>query len=489
MTALETLRSRLAELADLRVIEGLATWDQLVMMPPDGGPERGDQLATLARLSHEHATAPEIGEWLGELEAAELDPLDRDIVRLARRDWERARRVPSELAAELSRAHVEGHERWREARAADDFAIFAPALARNVELARAYGECLAEEGGVYEALIYDYDYGLGTGELRRLFSDLGERLAPLVEQARGRGGRGASSLPEVPRDAQQRAVESILRRVGVEERSWRLDVSAHPFSASMGRSDQRITTRYDDGGIESLLSSLHEFGHALYERQIDPALDRTNLMGGTSMSIHESQSKLWENHVARHPAFAAVMSEELAAGGYEIEPQRLHEAIVAVEPSLIRVSADPVTYPLHIVLRFELELALIEGDLAVAEVPAAWGEGMQRLLGLPVPSDALGCLQDVHWSEGAFGYFPSYAVGCLIAASLWEALERDLGPREEDLARGEVGAIKDWLAEHVHRHGRRLDTIPLVQQATGGGLQIDPFVRYAEPFASAAAPR
>ncbi len=486
MTALETLRSRLAELADLQVMAGLATWDQLVMMPPDGGPERGEQLGTLARITHEHATAAEIGEWLGQLDGGELGPLDADIVRLARRDWERARRVPSELAAELSRAHVEGHERWREARATDDFSIFAPALERNVELARAYAECVADGGGLYEALIYDYDYGLRTEDLRRVFSELGEQLAPLVDEARG---RPSPVRPEVPHAAQRHAVESILRRVGVEDRSWRLDVSAHPFSSSMGRGDQRITTRYEDGGIESLLSSLHEFGHALYERQVDPALDRTNLSGGTSMSIHESQSKLWENHVARHPAFAAVMSEELAAGGYEIAPQRLHESIVAVEPSLIRVSADPVTYPLHIVLRFELELALIEGDLAVAEVPAAWGEGMGRLLGLPVPSDALGCLQDVHWSEGAFGYFPSYALGCVIAAALWEALEREEGSRAEALARGEVGAIKDWLGEHVHRHGRRLDTIPLVEQATGAGLEIDPFLRYAAPFASATAPR
>ena len=489
MNALESLHARLAEVADLRALEMLATWDQLVMMPPDGGAERGHQLGSLARVRHEQATAPEIGEWLSELETDDLDPLERDIVRLAWRDWERERRVPSELAAELSRAHVEGHERWREAREADDFSIFAPALERNVELARSYGECLAEEGGVYEALIYDYDYGLRTEELRRLFSELGERLAPLVEQARERGGRAAPIRPEVPREAQQHAVESILRRVGVDARGWRLDVSAHPFSSAMGRGDQRITTRYEDGGIESLLSSLHEFGHALYERQVDPALDRTNLAGGTSMSIHESQSKLWENHVARHPAFAAVMSEELAAGGYDVDPGRLHESIVAVEPSLIRVSADPVTYPLHIVLRFELELALIDGDLSVADVPAAWRDGMRRVLGVEVPSDALGCLQDVHWSEGAFGYFPSYAVGCVIAASLWEALERDIGPREEALARGEVGELKDWLAVHVHRHGRRLDTIPLVEQATGSGLEIEPFVRYAEPFASAAAPR
>jgi carboxypeptidase Taq len=479
------LRARVAEIADLRSLDTLATWDQLVMMPPGGAAERGNQVATLARITHDRATAEEVGGWLEELAGAELDELDADLVRIARRDWERAHRVPSELAAELSAAHAQGHERWREARAADDFAAFVPALERNVELARAYASCVAEDGdGLYQALIYDYDYGLRTDELQRLFGALGERLAPLVEEA---AGRAPAPRPDVPGKAQRYAVESVLRRVGVEPGSWRLDVSAHPFSTAMARTDQRITTRYEDGGIESLLSSLHEFGHALYERQIDERLDRTNLGAGTSMSIHESQSKLWENHIARHPSFASVLADELAAGGYEITPASLYEAIVAVEPSLIRVSADPVTYPLHIVLRFELELALIDGQLAVGDLPTAWNDGMRRLLGVEVPSDALGCLQDVHWSEGAFGYFPSYAMGCLIAASLWEALEGELGPRGEALERGEVDDIKGWLRERVHRYGRRLDTVPLVERATGRGLEIDPFIRYATPFASVGA--
>src|SRR5207245_1909724 len=203
-----------------------------------------------------------------------------------------------------------------------------------------------------------------------------------------------------------------------------------------------------------------------------------NLGRGTSMSMHESQSKLWENHVARSPAFAEVLAAELGAGGFRVAPAELHATLVGVEPSLIRVSADPLTYPLHIIVRFELELALIEGDLAVADLPGAWREGMLRLLGVEVPSDALGSLPDVHWGAGNFGYFPSYALGCLIAAQLWEALEGELGSREEDLRRGEVAPIQRWLAERVHRHGRRLDTIPLVEQATGAGLRVEPFLRY-----------
>ncbi|MGO9487498.1 MAG: carboxypeptidase M32 [Solirubrobacteraceae bacterium] len=483
MTAIEKLRVRMAELADLSALEMLASWDQLVMMPERGASGRGHQLGSLAQITHERATAPEIGEWLEELAGADLDAIDQDVVRLARRDWERARRVPPELAAELSRAHADGQESWRVARQNDDFQAFAPALERNVELARAYGVCVAGEagGGPYQALLDDYDFGLAVADLKRLFKALSASLSPLVEQARG---NRRPAQPEIPAAIQQRAVDAILSRVGVTADSWRVDVSAHPFTAWMGRRDTRITTRYGDGGVESLLSSLHEYGHALYERQVDPALDRTNLGTGTSMSIHESQSKLWENHVARNRAFAGVMAGELGRAGHPIDPDELHAAMVGVEPSLVRVSADPLTYPLHIVLRFELELAMIEGDLAVADLPAAWRDGMRALLGLEVPSDALGALQDIHWGGGSFGYFPSYALGTLIAASLWEAIERDVGPREQSLATGDVSSIQQWLAERVHRYGRRLDTVPLVEQATGTGLEIEPFLRYVTPFAA-----
>ncbi len=485
MHALEQLRGRMAELSDLAAIEMLAGWDQLVMMPGEGAAARAQQLGTLARLTHERATGEEIGGWLQEIDRAAdeaaLGEVDRDIVRVARRDWERARRVPDELAVELAQASADGQEIWQRARADDDFAAFAPALARNVELARAYGECVRSEGeGRYEALLGDYDFGLRTSELRRVFGELAQALPPLAAQARVRSPRRTL---EVPVDAQRAAVTGTLRRLGVEEASWRVDVSAHPFTAWIGRGDSRVTTRYSDGEVESLLSSLHEYGHALYERQVDPALDRTNLGAGTSMSIHESQSKLWENHVARSPAFAEVLAAELGAGGFAVAPAELHAALVGVEPSAIRVSADPLTYPLHIVVRFELELALIDGDLAVADLPAAWREQMRRLLGVEVASDALGCLQDVHWGAGSFGYFPSYALGCLIAAQLWEAMEAELGPREDDLRRGEVAPIQRWLGEHVHRYGRRLDTMPLVERATGRALEIEPFLRYVTPLA------
>ncbi len=485
MQALEQLRARMAELSDLTAVGMLAGWDQLVMMPADGAAARAHQLGTLARLTHERATAAAIGEWLDEIDtlaqAGELGEIDRDIVRIARRDWERARRVPDELAVERARAEADGQEIWQQARANDDFQAFVPALRRNVELARAYGECVAQDGeSRYEGLLGDYDFGLRTSELRRVFGALARELPPLAAEA---SMRSPHRTLEVPIDAQRAAVEGIMRRLGVDDASWRVDVSTHPFTAWVGRGDSRVTTRYGDGEVESLLSSLHEYGHALYERQVDTALDRTNLGTGTSMSIHESQSKLWENHVARSPAFAEVLAAELGAGGFAVSAADLHAALVGVEPSLVRVSADPLTYPLHIVLRFELELALIDGDLAVTDVPDAWREQMRSLLGVEVPSDALGCLQDVHWGAGAFGYFPSYALGCLIAAQLWEAMEGELGSREDDLRCGEVAPIQRWLGERVHRFGRRLDTVPLVEHATGRALEIEPFLRYVAPLA------
>jgi carboxypeptidase Taq len=481
MNGLEKLRERTGELADLECVQMLMSWDQLVMMPSDGAGARSEQLGTLARLNHERARDEALGEWLADLDGAELEGIDGDIVRLARRDWERARLVPEELAAELARAGVAGQQQWQAARAADDFAMFAPALERNVELAREYGRCVAPEGWTpYEGLLGDYDFGLRAEDLRRLFGALAESLPPLVGEAER---CSPARTLEVPVSAQQGAVDGTLARLGVDPASWRVDVSAHPFTAWIGRGDTRVTTRYSDGNVESLLSSLHEYGHALYERQIDPALARTNLGRGTSMSVHESQSKLWENHVARSAAFAELLARELATAGFPIAAAELHATMVGVQRSLIRVSADALTYPLHIILRFDLELAMIEGDLTVSELPEAWRLGVRELLDLDVPSDALGCLQDVHWGAGSFGYFPSYALGCLIAAQLWEALERDLGPREQDLREGEVGSIQAWLGERVHRYGRRLDTTELIQHATGEPLSINPFLRYVQPLA------
>jgi len=481
MSALQSLRDRLAELVDLTSLGRLAAWDQRTMMPPGGAAARARQFAALERITHARATSDDIGAWLDAIDGdGELGDVDRDLVRLARRDWEHDRRVPTELAATRVQASAEAQAVWHEARATSDFALFAPALERNVELAREYAACFDHGGHPYDALLADYDYGLSAARVREIFDPLARALPPLVEEA---AARPAPPAVAVPAEAQEAAVRGVLRRLGVEERQWRVDASPHPFSLTMSRTDLRVTTRYTGAGVESLLAAVHEYGHALYEHQIAPELERTNLGSGTSMSVHESQSKLWENHVARHRAFADVMAAELANAGVTVAPSALHALTVHVRPSLIRVEADQLTYPLHIVMRFELELALIEGTLAVADLPAAWQDGMRRLLGVEVPDDARGVLQDIHWAAGSFGYFPSYALGCLIAAQLWERLEGELGNQDEALARADVAAIRAWLGERVHRHGRRLDTEPLVAHATGGAIDPEPFLRYASAAA------
>jgi carboxypeptidase Taq len=484
MPALSSLRERLAELSDLHALARLAAWDQRTMMPPLGAPARGQQVSTLQRLVHDRQTDEEIGAWLDELDGDGdgLSDVDRDLVRVARRDWDRARRIPKQLAGDLALAAAEGQAAWQTARAASDFAAFAPALRRNVELAREYAACFPDVEHPYDAHLADYDFGLTATRVRELFDPLAERLTELAAQA---ADRPATPPLSVPLEAQKAAVDAVLKRLGVTEDSWRVDVSPHPFTSWLSAQDTRVTTRFNpEAQFESVLAAMHEFGHGLYERQIPPELHRTNVGRGPSMSAHESQSKLWENHVGRNAAFAPVLVAELRAGGFEIAPEALHAAITAVQPSLIRVSADPLTYPLHIVLRFDLEVALMEGSLEVADLPAAWSDGMRRLLGIEVPDDAHGVLQDTHWSAGSFGYFPSYALGCLIAAQLWEALEADIGSQDDALRSGDVAAVRTWLAAHVHRHGRRLDTEPLVETATGRGIDIEPYLRFVAPFVS-----
>src|SRR4051794_8326242 len=482
MPALDSLRERLAELADLHALARLAAWDQRTMMPPLGAPARANQVATLQRLLHDRETDDEIGAWLDALDGDGdgLDAIDRDLVRVARRDWERARRVPKDLAGNLALASAEGQAAWQAARAASDFAAFAPALRRNVGLARDYAACFPDAAHPYDAHLADYDFGLTAARVREIFDPLAERLTALAAEA---ADRPAVPPLTVPLAAQQAAVDAVLARLGVTEDSWRVDVSAHPFTSWLSAQDTRVTTRFNpEAQLESVLAAMHEYGHALYERQIPPELQRTNVGRGPSMSAHESQSKLWENHVGRSPAFAPVIAAELATGGFDIEPAALHAAIVAIKPSLIRVSADPLTYPLHIVLRFDLEVALMERSLDVADLPAAWNDGMRRLLGVEVPDDAHGVLQDTHWSAGSFGYFPTYALGSLIAAQLWEALEADVGAQDDALRAGDVAPVRLWLADHVHRHGRRLDTEQIVERATGGGVDPEPVLRFVTPF-------
>jgi carboxypeptidase Taq len=483
------LNERLAELADLGSIFGLLFWDQNTMMPPGGAAPRGDQLAALTRVVHERSTDPEIARLLDALEpwAAGLDPDSRDarIVRWARRDFEKSVLVPADLAADLSRAKALGQQAWEEARAAADFSLFRDALARHVELRHRYVACFDGFAHPYDALLDDFEPGLTTAELRPLLARLRDALVPLVAAA-GRieqpRNDGVFAGPYAITD-QRRAVTQIAEDVGFDPDSWRLDPSIHPFAQSLATTDVRVTTMYDehDFGV-TLYSVLHEFGHGLYESQIDPDLARTALGEAVSLGVHESQSRMWENLVGRSRPFCTWLQprlDSLLPGGFSrVDATGLYHAVNTVQPSLIRIEADETTYNLHIILRFELELAMLEGRLAVDDVPDAWDAGMLRLLGVEVPGPVEGVLQDIHWSSGLIGYFPTYTLGNLMAAQLWQRVRGDLPDLDEDLARGEFAPLRDWLGEHVHRPGRTFEPRELLRRITGEELQVEPLVDY-----------
>jgi carboxypeptidase Taq len=441
-------------------------------------------------------TDPEVGRLLDALEpwAAEQDPDGRAArtIRWVRRDFEKSVRVPAALAAEMSRAKATGQQAWEEARAADDFAPFRDALAHHVELRHRYIECFDAPAHPYDVLLDDFEPGLTTAELRPLFAELRDALVPLVAAATDPGdARSPFGGPYAIRD-QRAAVTAIAESVGFDPDTWRLDPSVHPFAQSLAPSDVRLTTMYDehDFGV-TLYSVLHEFGHGLYEAGVDPALARTPLGEPVSLGVHESQSRLWENFVGRSRPFVGWLHGQLGRllpGGLAgTDPDALYRALNAVRPSLIRIDADETTYNLHIILRFEIEVALMEGSLAVDGVPAAWDEGTRRLLGLEVPGPAQGVLQDIHWSSGLMGYFPTYSIGNLMAAQLWERVRADLPAIDEQLARGEFAPLREWLGEHVHRHGRRMLPAELLERTVGGPLDPGPYLAYLEEKVRASA--
>jgi carboxypeptidase Taq len=488
-TELQRLRARLAEITDLQALGSLMFWDQNTMMPPGGADARADMADTLQRTLHARETDPELGRLLDALEpwAAGEDP-DSDDARLvhwARRDFEKSVRVPADLAAQITRAKASGLQAWMEALAASDYSRFRDALARHVDLRHAYVACFEGHEHPYDVLLDDFEPGLTTAELRPMFAELSDALVPLVaatgdpQQARNDGVfHGPFTV-----DVQRAAVLELLDAVGYDPDHWRLDPSLHPFAQSLAPTDVRLTTKYDEHDYAvALYSVLHEFGHGLYEASVDPALTRTNLAEPVSLGVHESQSRLWENIVGRSRPFSAYLLPELRRqfpGHFEdLEPTALYRAVNTVQPSLIRIEADETTYNLHIILRFELELALMEGTLSVDDVPAAWNEAVERLFGLEVPSDAEGVLQDTHWGGGLIGYFPTYTIGNLMASQLWERIEADVPDVWERIEAGDFAPLREWLRVHVHRHGRKLYPRELLARVTGEELRIEPFVTY-----------
>ncbi len=472
------LRARLRELADLHHAGRLMGWDQQVMMPPRGTPARGRAAGALERLAHERLVDPGLAR---DLDAAERAGEDPGLIRAIRRDHERARRVPADLVVEITEAATAAHPVWERARRTSDFALFAPALERNVALRRKLAACFPESAHPYDALLDAYEPGASTESVRVVFDRLQAGLRPLIAAVAARPAPEPVT-GDFPVEAQRTLALEMARSIGFEDDAWRLDVSTHPFSIKIAAGDVRITTRYSaDDPIEGLLSTLHEVGHGLYEHQVDPALGGTTADEGTSLGIHESQSRLWENQVGRSRAFwshwyprAQELFGEALAG---VDLDAWLAALNVVRPSLIRVEADELTYAMHVVLRFELEVALIEGELDVAGLPAAWNARMEELLGVTVPDDAHGVLQDIHWSFGELGYFPTYTLGTIASAQLWDAAHAAIDDLDGTIAAGDPAPLREWLRENVHRHGRTRTGDEILRAATGRPLDPEPLVR------------
>lgn len=487
--ALQELRERLAEIHDLSSAAGLLSWDQQTMMPERAAPLRAEQLGTLSRLIHERFTDDAIGRLLDRLAGIEdgdgADPTDVALVRVTRREWEKARRVPGELAAELARAGARGFQAWEAARAASDFGAFLPSLRRNVELKHEYIACFDGFADPYDVLLDDYEEGMTTAEVDALFGQLRTELVPLIAQIAQRADAVDATIlhGDFPVARQRALVTAVLRRLGWSEAGWRLDEAAHPFATSFGPSDVRLTTRYDPSSLAmALYGAIHEMGHGLYEAGVAPELARTPLGEGASLGLHESQSRLWENVVGRGRPFAGFLHGEVRRAFPEamdgVDAEAFYRAVNKVEPSLIRVEADEATYNLHIILRFELEREMIAGTVDLADLPEAWNARMRDLLGVEVPDDARGVLQDVHWATGDIGYFATYALGNLIAAQLWERARAELPGLDDALAAGDGAPLRDWLRDRLHRHGRTYAPREHVRRITGGPIQVEPFVRY-----------
>jgi carboxypeptidase Taq len=486
---LADLRQRLRVIDDLHRAEEVLSWDQATYMPPGGAEARGRQLALLSGLEHERMTDPEIGRLLDALAPwAEAQGDDSDaasLIRVTRRDYERATRVPNRFVHRLSEHTAATYHAWERARPANDFAAVRPMLETTVELSRELAGFYPGFAHPYDALIDRAEEGMTVAAVRALFAELRAGLVPLIEAILARPAPDDRCLNgDYPERAQQAFGENVIRAFGYDFSHGRQDKTAHPFMAKLGRGDVRITTRYRDNELsDGLFSTLHEAGHAIYEQGVDDALDGTPLYHGASSGVHESQSRLWENLVGRSLPFWRHWYAPLKAAfpgaldGVDIDT--FYRAINKVQSSLIRTDADEVTYNLHVMLRFDLELAMLEGTLAVADLPEAWRARLRADLGVAPTDDRDGALQDVHWYGGIVGgAFQSYTLGNIMSAQFFAAARRELPDLDGQIGRGEFGALRAWLTGRVYRHGRKFTPPELVENATGEALSIAPYMSY-----------
>ncbi len=486
--AYEELKTRLGEIVDLMGAASVLGWDHRTQMPRNGAVARSEQMGTLTKLMHTMFASPEMGKLIDEAapwaEEQGYDSLEASLVRVVRHDYEKLVRVPPELSAEMSRTAAIAEPVWQEAREASDWSMFQPYLEKVIELRRQYVDCFEPADEDYDILLDDYEPGMKTAEVRAVFDELKAGLVPLIAEVAERADAVDDSFltGDFPIDAQKHVEGKILADFGFTADSWRLDETVHPFATRSGMDDIRLTTKHHEDNMHSIFSSMHEFGHGIYEYGGDRAFARTTLARGASLGFHESQSRMWENLVGRSRPFwqhyFPLVQEAFPAQMNGLDAEGFYRGVNRVKPSLIRIDADEATYNLHIILRFELEQEMITGRLSAADVPGAWDAKMMEYLGVEVPDVADGALQDTHWAGGAIGYFSTYALGNVVSAQLWQRISDEIPDVYEQIGRGEFSQLREWLREHVHQHGRKYMPQELLQRVVGSKMDPKPLLAY-----------
>ena len=485
---LNQLKTLLAEISDLGQVAGLLGWDQQVNMPPGAAEARGNQMGTLQKLIHQKSITPSIGQLIDDLSTAvkDLDPDSDDarLIKVAKRDYENAVKVPPEFTEKFAKITAMAHGAWTEARETHDFSKFQPHLEEILALTHEYADFFAPFDHPYDPMLDQFEPGMKTAEVKAIFDALRPQQVKLIKAIADRPQVDDSFLYK-PYDEQKQwdfGVD-VITQYGYDWQRGRQDKSVHPFTANFGRTDVRITTRISTDYFNTgLFSTLHECGHGLYELGSMPNYERSPLAGGASLAVHESQSRMYENLIGRSMPFWEYyypkLQELFRSQLDNIDLQTFYKGINKVEPSLIRVEADEATYNLHIMLRLEIEISLMEGKLEVRDLPEVWNDKMEEYLGIVPPTDTEGVLQDIHWSFGGIGYFSTYALGNLISAQLWEKMLADMPDMLDQIRKGSFADLLQWLVENIHQHGRKFEPQELVQRVTGSQIDAAPYMRY-----------
>ena len=485
---LEQLKTRLGEVSDISRAISVLSWDQQVNMPVQGNEARGQQMATLSRIAQEKFIAEEVGRLLEDLQKEYADA-DREsdeaaMIRVAARDYNKARRVPPEFISELALVSSKAFEGWVEAKSKSNFSIFRPHLEKVVDLVHKYISFFPPGDHPYDTLLDDYEPGMKTEEVKAIFDGLRPKQVKLLKAIAGSKQVKSDFLHA--RYNEKKLNEfgvQVISKFGYDWSRGRQDKAPHPFETTFSVNDVRITTRFEpENPIAMLFSTMHESGHAMYEQGVNPVYERTPLASGTSLAIHESQSRMWENLVGRslpfwehfYPQFKKHFPAQLEG----VSLKNFYKGINRVEPSLIRVNADEATYNMHIMLRLEMEIGMVEGTLAVKDLPEIWNAKMRDYLGITPPDHARGVLQDIHWSQASIGYFSTYALGNLVTAQLWEKIRKDIRDLDDQICKGNFAELLGWLRKNVHQYGHKYEPQVLMQRVTGSKITPEPYVRY-----------